>query len=183
MRLFILLGVLAMAVQALMLALFGQPLIAAEGTVKLWEGVVLGPGNSQHLTDWYTFSHVIHGIVFYAALTYLFPQLSVGARFALAVGIEAGWEVIENTPWLINHYREQTLAVGYAGDSVINSICDTAAAILGFVAARRLPVVMLVLLVLGLELFVGYMIRDNLTLNILNFLHQFDFIIAWQSGS
>src|SRR3990172_12946076 len=96
-------------IQALALSSFGQPPICECGYVKLWEGVVLSSGNSQHLTDWYTFSHVIHGFLFYLALWYFFPRMPIATRFLLALGVEAGWEIIENTPWLIEHYRQQAL--------------------------------------------------------------------------
>jgi len=169
------------AVQALVLYIFGQPPICTCGYVKFWEGVVLSSGNSQHLTDWYTFSHVIHGLLFYFGLWYFFPRTSVWMRLFFAVGIEAAWEIVENTPMVINHYREQALAQGYTGDSIINSVSDTVAMVFGFILAWRLPVWALVLLALVLEFYVGYMIRDNLTLNVLNLVHQFPVISAWQA--
>lgn len=170
------------AVQAGVLYLFGQPPICTCGDVKLWEGVVLSSGNSQHLTDWYTFSHIIHGILFYLGLWYFFPRMDVWKRFLLAMGIEVAWEIIENTPMVINHYREQALAQGYTGDSILNSVSDTIAMVFGFMLARRLPVWVVVLLALILELFVAYMIRDNLTLNVMNLIHQFPAISSWQAG-
>jgi len=143
---------------------------------------VLSSGNSQHLTDWYTFSHIIHGLIFYFLLVLVFPRMSVWQRLALAVGVEVAWEIVENTPWLIDHYREQALAQGYTGDSIINSLSDTVAMIAGFFIAWRAPVWASISLALGLEIWVGATIRDNLTLNILNFVHQFDFIKNWQAG-
>ena len=143
---------------------------------------MLSSGNSQHLTDWYSFSHIIHGFIFYLALWYFFPRMSLGYRFLLALGIEAGWEILENTPWLIEHYRQQALAQGYVGDSIINSLSDTLAAALGFLLAWRLPVLLIVVLGIAMELFVGFSIRDNLTLNVLGFFHQFEFITTWQKG-
>src|SRR3989344_5015981 len=113
------------AVQGAVLYLFGQPPICTCNQVKLWEGVVLSSGNSQHLTDWYTFSHVIHGLLFYLGLWYFFPRMEAWKRLLFAVGIEAAREIVENTPTVINHYREQALAQGYTGDSIINSIFDT----------------------------------------------------------
>ena len=175
-------SLLLLAAQAVALFLFGQPAICECGYVKLWEGVVLSSGNSQHLTDWYTFSHVIHGFIFYLALWYFFPRMPIAYRFLLALGIEVGWEVIENTPWLIEHYREQALAQGYVGDSIINSLVDTLGEALGFLLAWRLPVLAIVALGIGLELFVGFSIRDNLFLNVLGFFYQFEFISEWQSG-
>jgi Protein of unknown function (DUF2585) len=171
-----------LAIQATALHLFGQPTICACGYVKLWEGVVLSSGNSQHLTDWYTFSHIIHGFIFYLLLWLAFPRMNIWQRLALAIGIEVAWEIVENTPWLIDHYRQQALAQGYTGDSIINSVSDSLAMIFGFVLASRLPVWATVSLAVFLEAWVGYSIRDNLTLNILNFIHPFDFITRWQSG-
>ena len=167
--------------QATALYIFGQPFTCACGEIKLWEGVVASSGNSQQFTDWYTFSHVIHGIIFFGFFSLFFPRIPLAYRFLLALGLEVGWEILENTPWVINHYREQALAAGYTGDSILNSVCDSLSMMLGFVMARRLPLWVSVSFVLGAELFVGAMIRDNLTLNVLNLLYQFDFIHSWQS--
>ena len=111
-----------------------------------------------------------------------FPRSPVSFRLLLAMGVEIGWEVLENTPWVINHYREQALAVGYTGDSILNSLCDTVSMILGFFFAWRYPIVLTIAIGIFLELFVAYEVRDNLTLNVLNLLYQFDFIHDWQSG-
>ena len=182
-RVYMLAAVLFLAVQAGALFLFGQPAICECGYVKWWEGVVLSAGNSQHLTDWYSYSHIIHGILFYALITYFFPKMSVWMRLLVATGIEAAWEILENTPMVINHYREQALAQGYTGDSSINSISDTLMMMLGFILARKWAVWAVIALALFLELWVAYEIRDNLTLNIMNLLHQFDFISSWQAGA
>ncbi len=182
-RVYMLGAALLVAVQAGVLYLFGQPPICTCDYVKLWEGVVLSAGNSQHLSDWYTFSHIIHGILFYALFTLLFPRISVWARLLMAMGVEIAWEIAENTPTVIQHYREQALAQGYTGDSIINSVSDTIAMVLGFLMARKWPVWAVITLAFFLELWVAYEIRDNLALNIINLLHQFDFIAAWQSGA
>lgn len=177
-----LIGAELVALQVLVLYLLGQPFISASGHIQLWVSDVLSPEMSQQLFDWYTFSHIIHGFIFYGVLRLLFPRMSVGARLLLAMGIEIGWEIAENTPWVINAYREQALAVGYAGDSILNSVLDTVSMMLGFFIALRAPVWLTVSLAVFFEVFVGYMIRDNLTLNVLNFIYQFDFIHRWQSG-
>ena len=163
------------------LVLLGQPIICPCGYVKLWHGNVLSAGNSQHITDWYTFSHIIHGFCFYLMMWFMFPRMPIKWRFLFSFGIETGWEILENTAWLIHIYRNQALAVGYSGDSVINSVSDTVAMALGFVLAWRLPVWITVVLAVAMESFVGYFIHDNLTLNILNSVHQFDFIREWQN--
>lgn len=171
-----------LTLQTLVLYLLGQPFICTCGTVKLWISNVLSSDMSQHLFDWYTFSHIIHGFIFYWLLRLLFPRLSFSTRLLLAMGLEIGWEIAENTPYVINAYREQALAQGYVGDSIINSVMDTFSMIVGFLLARKLPVSFTVFLAILFEVFVGYMIRDNLTLNVLGFMHQFEFIHRWQSG-
>lgn len=178
-----LLGVGAfVALQVFVLYMLGQPAICACGYVKVWEGVVASIGNSQHLSDWYTFSHIIHGIVFYAVLRKFFPHLPVRWLLIAALGIEVAWEVLENTPMVINHYRNQALAQGYVGDSILNSVSDTLAMVGGFLLAWRLPVWASVAVVVVLEVFVGYQIRDGLLLNIVNLAYPFEFIERWQSG-
>lgn len=164
------------------LYLMGQPLMCECGDVKLWEGVVESAGTSQHITDWYTFSHVIHGLLFYLGLWFFYPRMSIGKRFLIALALEVGWEIFENTPWLIEHYREQALARGYTGDSIINSVFDTLAMCLGFLFAWRMPVAASVALVIVFEAFVGYSIRDNLALNIVNLIYPSQMIANWQSG-
>jgi hypothetical protein len=180
----VLLGLAALlVVQALTLLFFGQPAICECGYTKLWESVVESSGNSQHLTDWYTFSHIIHGFIFYAVLWYFLPRLSFAQRLVLALGVEVAWEVLENTPYVINLYRQQALAQGYTGDSILNSVSDSLAMIAGFVLARKLPVWSIVGLALVMELSVGYLIRDNLSLNILNFIYVPESLKAWQGGA
>lgn len=168
--------------QIVVLYLFGQPPICTCGYVKLWEGVVKSSGNSQHLTDWYTFSHIIHGLVFYGLLKLAFPKMPAAWRFACAVGIEAGWEILENTPMVINHYRKQALAQGYVGDSIINSFCDTLSMMAGFVFAWRARVWMTVGLIAAFEAFTLVCIRDSLGLNIINLIYPVEAIGRWQSG-
>jgi hypothetical protein len=160
-----LLAVGVIVLQALVLLALGQPPICACGYVKLWHGLASSPETSQHLSDWYTPSHVIHGVGFYFILWLIAPGMPIGCRFALALGLEAGWEVLENTPFIIDRYRQTALAQGYFGDSIVNSVADTLAAALGFVLARIMPVWATLAFVVGTELFTAYMIRDNLTLN------------------
>src|SRR3989338_541629 len=171
----------ALLIQGIVLYFLGQPVICTCGYIKPWEGDVSSSGNSQHVADWYTPSHIIHGFILYFILWILFPRMSFMQRLLIAVGVEAAWEMYENTPWLIEQYRQQALAAGYVGDSILNSLSDTAAMISGFFFASVMPAWLTVLSILGLEAVVGYSIRDNLTLNILNFLHQFKFISDWQS--
>lgn len=171
---------------ALVLWLMGHPLICKCGYVKLWHGVPNSAENSQHIADWYTFSHVIHGFLFYGL--YRLVVRAAGARgnpaagFLMATFIEVAWEIAENTPWIIGRYREATIALDYFGDSVLNSVSDVAAMMIGFLVASRLPAWATVALALAMELVVGAIIRDNLTLNVIMLLYPLDAIKAWQSG-
>ena len=171
-----------LAVQAATLAAMGRLLICACGEVKLWYPDASGPETSQHLTDWYTFSHVLHGIIFYFLFWLVAPRSPVWLRLCFAVGLEAVWEVAENTPMVIDRYRQSALAEGYFGDSVVNSIADTIAAIIGFLFARVSPVWISLLFLAAVELFLAYSIRDNLTLNIIQLLHPSEAISRWQVG-
>lgn len=167
---------------AAILSFMGQPFIYEGGYVKLWHGVVLSDGNSQHLTDWYTLSHVIHGVLFYAVFAFFFPRLSFVVRLFLAIGIEMGWELFENTDTIINRYREQALAQGYVGDSIVNSVGDVLAMIAGFFCAWKWPAWVSLILVIALELIALYFIRDALVLNIVQLLYPLDAIGVWQAG-
>jgi len=176
------LGIPALLIlQIVILLAMGRPAICTCGTIRFWENSPLSPETSQQLFDWYTFSHVVHGFLFYAAIRFVFRRLTVWQALLIAIGIEVGWEILENTPWVIEAYRQQALAQGYVGDSTLNSVFDTFSMMTGFALARFIPIWASVAAVLVLELAAAYAIHDNLTLNVLNFIHPIDAITEWQS--
>jgi hypothetical protein len=182
-RIYLLLGLGLIAATAATLLAMGRVPICTCGTVKLWTSDVLSADNSQHIADWYTPSHIIHGFLFFG-LTWLFARrLPLGARALIAIVIEAAWEIVENSPMIIDRYREATIALGYTGDSVLNSVFDIGFMLVGFFFAARAPVWVTVALAIFFELFTGWLIRDNLTLNVLMLLHPVDSIRVWQSGA
>jgi hypothetical protein len=165
-----------------------RPWICACGTVKLWHGAVQSAENSQHIADWYTFSHVTHGLIFYACAHLLWRRwrLFDGAptRWALpiAAAIEVSWEVLENSPMIIERYRAVTASFGYSGDSLVNSMADVGWMMLGFWLAARLPARASAALAIGFELFTLAAIRDNLTLNVLMLVWPVEAIKVWQGA-
>lgn len=160
--------------------LFGRILICKCGQVLLWYGNTYGSGNSQHITDWYTFSHIIHGIAIYGLLWLFARRLPAKKRFVLTILIECFWEILENSPIIIDRYRTVTASLDYVGDSIINSVSDILACAFGFVLAYKIPVKATFIMIIAMELFTGIMVRDNLSLNIIMLIKPLETIRAWQ---
>ncbi|HTO30254.1 MAG TPA: DUF2585 domain-containing protein [Pararhizobium sp.] len=160
----------------------GRTPICTCGYIKLFEPLVNSPGNSQHLADWYTPSHIIHGFLFYGLAHLTMRRKPLAAKLFLALVIESGWEILENSPIIIDRYRTATISLDYYGDSILNSMMDTVFMALGFLFAARAPVVVTVVIAIFFELFTGWLIRDNLTLNVLMLVYPLDAVKAWQGN-
>jgi hypothetical protein len=174
-------AILIFAGAAAILFAMHRPPICTCGEIALWGPV--GPTQSQMLADWYSFSHVVHGLIFYALLWLVARRMPVEWRLLVAMLVEASWEIVENTPMVIDRYRTATAALGYAGDSVVNSLSDIAMMAIGFLAARKLPLWGAILLFIALELIPLVVIRDNLFLNIWMLLAPNDALRSWQSAA
>ena len=181
-------GWIAIAV-ALILALtaavelgMGRLPLGPDGRFGWWEGNIWSSGQSQRFADPYSISHVVHGLLFYGLLWLAARRAPLRYRFVAAVLLEAGWEILENSPLIINRYRAVTIALGYVGDSVLNSLSDVLMMSLGFLLAARARVALSVVLVLAMELGMLLWVRDNLTLNIIMLVHPIEAIKTWQMG-
>jgi hypothetical protein len=169
-------------VQVISQYLMGRIWICECGYVKLFEAGVNTPGNSQHLFDWYTPSHIIHGFLFYGLGWLIMRRKPLAARLALSALIEAAWEILENSPIIINRYRSATMAVGYTGDSILNSGMDMVSMIAGFFFAARAPVWLTIVIAIIFEIVTAIVIRDNLTLNVVMLVWPIEAVKVWQGG-
>jgi hypothetical protein len=158
----------------------GRLWLCSCGYFLLWTGDAWSSDNSQHLLDPYSFTHVLHGFLFWWLLAWIAPRLTVVWRFTLAVSFEALWEVLENSNFVIQRYREATFALGYQGDTIINSLGDILLCGAGFLVARRLGLRRSLLLFVVTEIALLFWIRDSLLLNILMLIYPLDGIREWQ---
>ncbi len=170
----------AVGVQIAALYAMGVPWVCKCG-VKLWEGGILNGQTSQHVADWYTPSHMVHGVLFYALVRWVFPKWRMPLVLLSAAGLEIGWEIFENTPWVIHRYRTATAASDYSGDTILNSVSDVGFMLLGLLLAWRWRFKWVVAFVVAMELLALWMIRDNLLLQIVTFIWPIDALVDWQS--
>lgn len=151
-----------------------------DGKFGWWEGNIWSSENSQRFADPYSFSHIVHGLLFYAGLLLAARRLPVQYRLLIALAVEAGWEMLENSPFIIDRYREATISLGYMGDSVINSMSDILMMTIGFLFAYRARPLIAVGAVIAMEVGCALWIRDNLTINIIMLIHPVEAIKHWQ---
>jgi Protein of unknown function (DUF2585) len=182
-RNYLLAGLALIVAQALVLLAMGRVPMCICGTIKLWHGVVNSSENFQHILDWYSFSHVLHGFIFYFAAWLVLPRAPLALRLVLAIAVEGAWEILENTDFIINRYRAGTISLDYYGDSIVNSVSDNVAMIAGFGLASLLPVWLVIAAAAVIEVGLAWWIRDNLTLNVIMLVHPFDAIRHWQAST
>lgn len=163
------------------LRLLGRTWWAKSGTLIPWCFEVASENNSQTLLDPYTFSHILHGIIFFWFLIWLLPKWNNKSRFIISLVLEAFWEIIENTPFIINRYRAINISLGYFGDSILNSTSDIMACVCGYIIAQRLGIKWSIIIYLAVEIIMLYTIKDSLFLNVIMLIYPFQFLQVWQN--
>jgi len=176
--------IVILALQVLVLYMLDHPFSCRCGNVKIWDGAVSGPENSQHIFDWYTFSHITYGFILYFFAWLLRKKFgwTIGTTFLLALLFSAGWEIFENTHYVVSHFQQNTISSEYYGDSIVNSLIDNASVALGFWLAYYIPVSVVIILIIAMEIVAGSAIRDNLFLSAIMFVHPFPALLKWQGG-
>lgn len=159
---------------------WGQPLICTCGDIKLWVSSIFDSGNSQHIADWYTLSHILHGVLIALLGRLIIPSMGFNGAYLIAIVTGIGWEVIEHTDWVLDAFRATTINAGYLGDSVINAVSDYVFMMAGFFAAYALSIPLVIFGVLALEITAGIFGRDNLTLSTIQLVAPIDAIDDWQ---
>lgn len=158
----------------------GRSWFGPDGKFGFWESDIWSAECSQRFVDPYSFTHLVHGFLFFGLLWLIARRVPLRYRYLTAVFFETAWEILENSPLIINRYREATMAIGYVGDSILNSMSDILMMSLGFLIASRIPWWASALIVLMLEIGCAFVIRDNLSLDILMLIHPIDAIKKWQ---
>ena len=179
-RLLYLIAALGVPAIGLTLWAWGQPLICTCGYVKFWEGLIWASGNSQHIADWYTLSHVLHGVLIILLGRVFGGRVPYEVLLMLAIVTGVGWELVEHTDWVLGKFREATVYQGYLGDSVLNSVMDYVWMWCGFFAARALPTLGIFVLVGALELVAAVLGRDCLTFATIQLIYPLEAIDIYQ---
>ncbi|MDG1430836.1 MAG: DUF2585 family protein [Paracoccaceae bacterium] len=159
---------------------WGQPLICTCGEVKFWIGSIWSSGNSQHIMDWYTLSHFVHGLIIFPLGRKIFPNISFTSLFAIAILTGVAWEIVEHTDFVLDQFRNTTINQGYIGDSVLNAVSDYMFMMAGFLIGSLLPALVTLALIIALELTAAFTARDSLLLEAIMLAHPFEVIETWQ---
>jgi len=159
---------------------WGQPLICTCRYVQLWVGSIWSSGNSQHIADWYTLSHIVYGLMIVPLGRLISPRLSFNLLFAIAISTGTAWEIVEHTEWVLGQFRDTTVNQGYIGDSVLNAVADYVFMMAGFFFGRLLPSLWTLALMLSLEVTAALVARDSLILETIMLIHRFEAIEIWQ---
>jgi hypothetical protein len=172
--------ILLLVLTAIALRFEGRLWMCACGTIKPWVGDTCSSDNSQHFLDPYAFTHVLHGVAFYWIISWLWPRMRSSRQILLAIALEAAWEIFENTNFVIERYRTATAALGYTGDTVVNSLGDIICCLVGFLIAQRLGFRRSLIAFIVFELILILWIKDSLLLEILMLISPIEAIKSWQ---